>query len=99
MLASDRVFGHYGPIADPDHETVEYAVLVADAWQNRGLGGVLTDYCYEIAKRWGLKRIVAETSPENRRMLALFENRGFHMEHDAEGCVVEVVKNLPGATA
>lgn len=85
-------------IADPDHETVEYAVLVADAWQNRGLGGVLTDYCYEIAKHWGLKRIAAETSPENRRMLALFENRGFHMEHDAEGGVVEVVKNLPGAT-
>jgi acetyltransferase len=82
-------------IADPDHETVEYAVLVADAWQNRGLGGILTDYCYEIAKRWGLKRVVAETASENSRMLALFKNRGFEMEHDSEGTVVEVVKELP----
>lgn len=82
-------------IADPDHETVEYAVLVTDEWQNRGLGGVLTDYCYEIAKHWGLRRIVAETSPENERMIALFRNRGFRVSHDAEGDVVEVVKDLP----
>ena len=40
-------------VADPDHETAEYAVLVTDAWQNRGLGGVLTDYCLEIAARLG----------------------------------------------
>jgi acetyltransferase len=83
-------------IADPDHETVEYAVLVADEWQNRGLGGILTDYCYEIAKHWGLERVIAETAPDNKRMLALFENRGFRMEHDDEGSVVEVVKELPG---
>ena len=84
-------------IADPDHETVEYAVLVTDAWQNRGLGGVLTDYCYEIAQHWGLERIVAETHPSNARMLALFRSRGYTLEPDAEGEVVEVVKELPSA--
>ena len=81
-------------VADPDHETVEYAVLVADAWQNRGLGGVLTDYCYEIAQHWGLKRIVAETDPVNHRMIALFRNRGYALRADAAGEVVEVVKDL-----
>ncbi|MDM7914957.1 MAG: GNAT family N-acetyltransferase, partial [Candidatus Eisenbacteria bacterium] len=84
-------------IADPMHETVEYAVLVADAWQNRGLGGVLTDACFEIAKHWGLKRIVAETAPDNTRMISLFRNRGFHLVHDVEGEVVEVFKELPGS--
>ncbi len=74
-------------------------MLVADAWQNRGLGGLLTDYCCEIAKHWGLKRIVAETAPDNARMLALFRNRGFEMKHDAEGDVVEVEKELPEAEA
>jgi len=81
-------------IADPDHETVEYAVLVADEWQNRGLGGVLTAYCTEIAKHWRLRRIVAETSTSNERMLALFRNRGFALRHDAEGDVYEVEKSL-----
>jgi acetyltransferase len=76
---------------------VEYAVLVADAWQNRGLGGILTDYCDEIARHWGLKRIVAETHPTNARMLALFQNRGYTLAPDGEGEVVEVVKELPRA--
>ena len=31
-------------------------------------------------------------------MLALFRNRGFEMKHDAEGDVVEVVKELPRAS-
>lgn len=82
-------------VADPDHETVEYAVLVADTWQNRGLGGVLTDRCVEIARHWGLQRIVAETTPENQRMLALFENRGFSLRRNPGWDVVEVVKDLP----
>lgn len=74
-------------IADPDLETVEYAVLVSDAYQNRGLGGVLTDYCLEIAKRWGPKRVVAVTTSDNVRMIALFEERGFTVEHGDDGLV------------
>ncbi len=92
---SQKLIGVGRLIADPDHETVEYAVLVTDAWQDRGLGGVLTDYCYEIAKHWGLRRVVAETSPENERMIRLFRNRGFEISHDVEGDIIEVVKDLP----
>jgi len=74
-------------IADPDGETVEYAVLVADAHQNRGLGGVLTDYCLDIARRWGIRRVVAETTSDNVRMLALFAKRGFDATTDEHGDV------------
>lgn len=81
-------------IADPDHENVEYAILVGDAWQNRGLGTVLTDYCMEIGKRWGLKRIVAQTTSDNHRMIAIFRARGFEIIPDASGSVVDVVKEL-----
>ncbi|HEY3359066.1 MAG TPA: GNAT family N-acetyltransferase, partial [Polyangia bacterium] len=80
-------------VADPDHESVEYAILVSDAWQNRGLGGALTDYCLEIAQSWGLKRMVAVTTSDNVRMLALFEERGFTMHPGAEG-LVQVAKTL-----
>jgi acetyltransferase len=66
-------------IADPGHEEVEYAVLIVDAWQNKELGGILTDYCIEIAKTWKLKRIVAQTTTENRPMIAVFERRGFEV--------------------
>jgi acetyltransferase len=80
-------------VADPDHESVEYAVLVGDEWQNRGLGGVLTDYCLEIAQGWGLRRMVAVTTTDNVRMLALFEDRGFTIRPDREG-LVHVAREL-----
>lgn len=67
-------------IADPDRESAEFAVLVIDDWQNLGLGTRLTQYCMEIAKKWGLKRIYAETTTDNRRMVSIFEQMGFRVD-------------------
>lgn len=80
-------------IADPDNETGEYAVLVTDAFQNRGLGGVLTDTCLEIARSWGIRRVVAETTADNVRMIALFQGRGFEVTAGEQG-LVTVAKDL-----
>ncbi len=80
--------------ADPDHDSVEYAVLVADKWQNRKLGSLLTDYCIEVAKRWGLKKIVAQTTSDNPRMIAVFERRGFEIEFHGNSDIVDVEKDL-----
>lgn len=79
-------------VADMNHETAEYAVIVVDRWHGHGLGGLLTDYCLDVARRWGVKRVVAETSKDNARMLATFRNRGFEMNEDAEEDVVLVNK-------
>jgi len=64
-------------LADTNQDAAEFAVMVADAWQGRGLGGILLDYCLELARRRGFRRVVAETDPENRPMLAVFASRGF----------------------
>ncbi len=81
-------------VADPDHENVEYAVLIVDEWQNRGLGGILTDFCFEIAKKWGLKRIVAQTTTDNPRMIEVFRKRGFSITVDPSSSLVEVERAL-----
>ena len=81
-------------VADMNHETAEFAVIVVDRWHGRGLGGVLTDYCLEVAKRWGVKRIVAETSRENARMIATFRNRGFSVNDKQEKDVVLVNREI-----
>jgi acetyltransferase len=80
-------------IADPDHETVEYAILIADAWQQKELGSTLTDYCMEIARKWKLKRILAYTTTDNRPMLSVFQKRGFSLKYDSDS-TVEVVKEI-----
>jgi acetyltransferase len=64
-------------IADLDHETVEYAVLISDAWQKKELGTLLTEYCVEIARQWHLKRIAAETTKDNQAMITVFKKLGF----------------------
>jgi acetyltransferase len=81
-------------VGDPDLETVEYAVFVSDPWHGQGLGSQLTDYCIEIARGAGVKRILAETTKENTGMLAIFRARGFELKTDYEDNVVLVSKEL-----
>jgi len=80
-------------VADVNHDTAEFAIIVVDRWHGHGLGSLLTDYCLEIAPKWGVKRIVAETSKDNTQMLATFRSRGFEM-NDHEEDVVLVGKNI-----
>ncbi len=80
-------------IADPDVETVEYAVLITDAWQRKDLGKILTEYCLEISKMNDLKRMVAETTKDNKPMIAVFKKLGFEVNFNAD-TTVSVSKEL-----
>jgi acetyltransferase len=75
--------------ADPDHQEAEYAVLVADPWQGHGLSDLLTDYGLQIARKWGVRRIHAQTTPGNARMIAVLEKHGFALSRSlADGLVM-----------
>jgi acetyltransferase len=71
-------------VADADHRDAEYAVLVADPWQGMGLSDVLTDYCVQIARHWGVGLVYAETTPDNNRMIAVLRTHGFDVERRPE---------------
>jgi acetyltransferase len=71
-------------IADLDHETVEYAVLISDKWQKKELGTLLTEYCVEIARQWNLKRIAAETTKDNQPMISVFKKLGFQVVYNQD---------------
>ncbi|HXW58766.1 MAG TPA: GNAT family N-acetyltransferase [Solirubrobacteraceae bacterium] len=76
-------------VADPDRQNAEYAALVADPWQGYGLSDLLTEYCLEIARAWGIRRVFAETTRENARMIAVLRQHGFALTTaPAEGLVV-----------
>ncbi len=64
--------------------TAEAAVAVADAWQGRGLGGVLLDRLAERAREVGVTEFNASLLATNRAMLALFGRLGrMEVRHDA----------------
>lgn len=81
-------------VCEPGVETGEYAVLIADAYQNRGIGGRLTDFCLDIARDWGLTNVVAQTTTDNDRMIKLFENRAFKIQREDRGELLDVRKAL-----
>jgi len=79
-------------VADADMETGDYAVIVEDRWQGRGLGSVLTDRMLEVARLWGLRRVTAETTPDNGAMVNVFWRRGFRLDRREDA--VLAVKEL-----
>ena len=73
--------------AEPD--TAEVAFLVEDAYQGRGLGTLLLERLALIAARHGIRRFVAWTQPDNRRMLEVLRASGFEAhQHHRDGYVV-----------
>ncbi len=80
-------------IADPDVEIMEYAVLITDKWQKKELGFTLTNYCLEIAKSRGIKKLAAETTRDNKPMISVFRKLNFKIRFN-EDTTVSVTKDL-----
>jgi acetyl coenzyme A synthetase (ADP forming)-like protein len=55
----------------------EVAFTVDDAHQGRGIGTILLEHLAAAAKHAGISRFVAETLPQNQRMLRVFHDAGF----------------------
>ena len=80
--------------ADPSYVSAEYAVLVADPWQGRGLGSLFTDFCLDIASKLGIKRVVGEFSPSNVRIIRILQSRGFDLQRDEREQFVFAEKDI-----
>ena len=77
-----------------DHRSAEFAVIIPDAWQRRGIGAALTDVCLRVAKDWGLREITAVTMPENDRMIAIFKARRFKIQRSPDGSTIYATKKI-----
>ncbi|MBC35030.1 MAG: GNAT family N-acetyltransferase [Bacteroidetes bacterium] len=74
-------------IADPDHDSAEYAILITDAWQRRELGVMISEYCIDIAKDWGIREFYAQTTKDNQPMIAVFRKLNFRIKFNSDGTV------------
>ena len=62
-----------------DREQAEFALLVADPYQGRGLGLALLRHLVAVGGGEGIRRITAEISPENGAMQAVCRKLGFRL--------------------
>ena len=67
-------------IIDPDMENGEFAIVVADAFQNTGLGETLLNTIIDIGIKKKLKSIYGIVMRNNYRMLNLAKKLGFTIE-------------------
>lgn len=61
----------------PDGETAEFAVVIADAWQGCGLGSLLLEAVMDAARQRGVRVLMGEVLPHNSGMLKLAARMGF----------------------
>ena len=71
-------------IANPDRISAEFAVVVADAWQRRGVARVLMRGLIVCAKRRGFERLSGTILRVNEPMLAFVRSLGFDVSDDPE---------------
>ncbi len=93
---TDSMLGVARIIGDPDGKTGEFAILVGDAWQGKGIGSNLLEKCLSIAERQGFKTVHGIVLHENRNMLALGKKLGFEIKKDADSADNELVIHFGG---
>jgi acetyltransferase len=76
----------------PGRNEGEFALLVSDPFQRRGLGVELLSRLLAIGRDEGLERIVAYMLSENRGMRHICEKLGFHFQR--EGDLVKAIKEV-----
>ena len=66
----------------------EFAIVLADAWQGRGLGSKLLASLLSAARANGVRRVLATTLATNEGMLALARRLGFTLERNAASATI-----------
>jgi acetyltransferase len=69
---------------DSGTSNAEFAMLIVDPWQGRGLGHLLLDKLIRVGFDEGIHRIVGSILPDNWPMQALCQSLGFNLRHTVD---------------
>lgn len=94
--ADERMLGVARLMCDPDVTIAEFAVLVGDAWQGKGVGAALLEKCMDIARERGIRTIWGKVLMENTTMIGLGKKLGFSVARDPETGHYELSIDLQG---
>jgi acetyltransferase len=70
---------------EPDFRTGEFAVVIHDDYQAKGLGYKLIDMLIGIAQEKGLEKFMGYVLTNNQKMLRLVRKLGFTVEDTPDG--------------
>jgi acetyltransferase len=82
-------------VDDETGQSAEFAIVVSDDWQHRGLGAVLLSDLIDAARQHGVRRMEAVTMVDNHGMLKLARRLGFSARpHPEEDKLIELTLSL-----
>jgi acyl-CoA synthetase (NDP forming)/GNAT superfamily N-acetyltransferase len=89
LLVNDAIIGvgRYDRISARE---AEVAFNVSDAHQGRGLGSVLLEHLAAAARERGIRRFTAEVLPQNGKMVSVFRDAGYEVEHAYDDGVISL---------
>jgi acetyltransferase len=73
----------------PDTDSAEFAVVIADDFQARGLGSAMVRAMFGFGQKEKIRKIVAEILPENHKMIDFCKRLGFRLKADPRSTVVK----------
>jgi acetyltransferase len=79
---------------NPDGESCEFALVVADSMRGKGLGHKLLTTLMDAARANGLKFMEGEVLKNNTSMLKLMSRLGFSVETDPEDKDLKFVRKV-----
>ncbi len=71
-------------VVNPDGESCEFAIVIADDWQRQGLARIMMNLLIDAARERGLKVMEGVFLANNERMLRFVQSLGFHINRDPE---------------
>lgn len=82
-------------VMKPDGESCEFALVISDEWQQKGIGSRLLTHLMEAAKEKGFKTMEGEVLASNTPMLRLTRKLGFtsHISEE-DSAIVVIIKAL-----
>ena len=72
----EKMLGVARFIVERNQKHAEFAVVVGDQWQGKGIGAELLKHCLSIAKEYNIERVRGIVLAENTQMLALGRKLG-----------------------
>jgi len=83
-------------VREAETDVAEFAIIIADEWQGKGLGGGMTDFMIAIARQMNFSKLYALLYSHNRQMQEIFKKKGFKIRHqEGNTSSAELVLELP----
>jgi acetyltransferase len=88
------MFGVCRLVMTPNREQGEFAILVGDPWQGKGLGATLMERIIWVAKDCGVRHLYGDVLLENEPMLGMMKRLGFSYRKNLEEGTFRVEMHL-----